>query len=644
MDQEKIACQPSATALVGRGKTQTSPKEFLSALNMRELSAPVREYIERELLGDISIDLLSETDPEFIEVKELIEKNFPKALPSVGAALNKEDYATAISGLQVMAATLEGEKKQEYQDVIDGLKIIMDMAPVAPTEPAKPTASTGDYQWGIVATLNSGVSKTVDRFESRRLARDGHHKFKDNPAEYTSRWPKPLKAADFTSSKISNDPALLNLLAKHGAKTSTGYGDMTPQQVWDSWDQGQKNHFLQDHRPVDMSHEQALRDNYANLVLAMREKLKKHLDSPVYKDGGKTSSVIDAVKASIKDALSSDPQKDWKQSLADASDSLHTIDEKLYQDEELYPFDRKSITAIQYSLNDAAKTSPSHSDWRDSLEDALDLLNELTPITKGGKATIPENFKKALVSQDYVYFVDPDEGDESGNTIMVSRLDGHLVSDNYMASDSLAGTIADNDYSWLSTEMEYNVTEIKKEAERFTLSGKLFAQDQFSEAGDTLTQALYDTFGGDKGKIHNRVMQLNIVENSVSLDDPAVQGIARHVKGDSQNVRNAINEALGGSLYLKDYLKDGGRTDYAAKCPVGRIIQSVMFDKTKFSKAQAKAWAKSHSFKYGKVLESKNYWRARQKPSTNFIKKSIKTTTFTDGIKATHGCLQVRYR
>lgn len=44
----------------------------------------------------------------------------------------------------------------------------------------------------------------------------------------------------------------------------------------------------------------------------------------------------------------------------------------------------------------------------------------------------------------------------------------------------------------------------------------------------------------------------------------------------------------------------------------GSQVQSLVFKKTKYSKAKAKAWAKQHGFKYGKVDDTTNTYRLRQ--------------------------------
>lgn len=65
----------------------------------------------------------------------------------------------------------------------------------------------------------------------------------------------------------------------------------------------------------------------------------------------------------------------------------------------------------------------------------------------------------------------------------------------------------------------------------------------------------------------------------------------------------------------------------------GSRVQSLRFDKKKFSRSQAISWAKSHGFKYGDVEETPNQWRLRQfDPDKCSRSGGIKE--FTSGIEA----------
>lgn len=85
---------------------------------------------------------------------------------------------------------------------------------------------------------------------------------------------------------------------------------------------------------------------------------------------------------------------------------------------------------------------------------------------------------------------------------------------------------------------------------------------------------------------------------------------------------------------ITEYAKGG---DVGKLCPVRTKIQTIMFDKTKFSKGKAKKWARQHEYK-DRVDETDNYYRMRQIKPERFKGESFRTIEFTEGIKAVVGC------
>lgn len=81
------------------------------------------------------------------------------------------------------------------------------------------------------------------------------------------------------------------------------------------------------------------------------------------------------------------------------------------------------------------------------------------------------------------------------------------------------------------------------------------------------------------------------------------------------------------------YKKGGGI------CPVGMSVQSLIFPKENYTKAQAKSWAKKHQYK-NRVDEKENTYRMRQVLPTRFKLNSFRTIELknTKGIKAVIGC------
>jgi len=66
-------------------------------------------------------------------------------------------------------------------------------------------------------------------------------------------------------------------------------------------------------------------------------------------------------------------------------------------------------------------------------------------------------------------------------------------------------------------------------------------------------------------------------------------------------------------------------------------IQTLIFAKSVFTEAEAKAWAKKHDFKSGDVDETEHSFRLRQRDPGEFQKGSFRTITLTDGVKAVIG-------
>lgn len=67
-------------------------------------------------------------------------------------------------------------------------------------------------------------------------------------------------------------------------------------------------------------------------------------------------------------------------------------------------------------------------------------------------------------------------------------------------------------------------------------------------------------------------------------------------------------------------------------------IQTLIFDKKKFTKEEARKWAKDHDFSTAKgVDETGSSFRIRQKDPGRFVAGSFRTIEITDGVKAVIG-------
>lgn len=76
-----------------------------------------------------------------------------------------------------------------------------------------------------------------------------------------------------------------------------------------------------------------------------------------------------------------------------------------------------------------------------------------------------QRFVRAMETNDFIYFIDENEGDENANTLMYNRETLKLVSNNYFANQSLFEDIKDEKQVKVSKSFEYNYAEILKNIE-----------------------------------------------------------------------------------------------------------------------------------------------------------------------------------
>ena len=63
-------------------------------------------------------------------------------------------------------------------------------------------------------------------------------------------------------------------------------------------------------------------------------------------------------------------------------------------------------------------------------------------------------FYRALETEDFVYFVNYQEGDENDNTIVYRKEPWELVSDDLHASNDLVELVLEEKYTWISAELK----------------------------------------------------------------------------------------------------------------------------------------------------------------------------------------------
>ena len=66
-------------------------------------------------------------------------------------------------------------------------------------------------------------------------------------------------------------------------------------------------------------------------------------------------------------------------------------------------------------------------------------------------------------------------------------------------------------------------------------------------------------------------------------------------------------------------------------------IQTLIFDKARFTRQEAIEWAREHDFRTDKVDETSSSYRLRQKEPSEFLEGSFRTIELTTGVKAVIG-------
>ncbi len=89
-----------------------------------------------------------------------------------------------------------------------------------------------------------------------------------------------------------------------------------------------------------------------------------------------------------------------------------------------------------------------------------DLFNDNSAAQKFPKAVSVDgvSFDKYIVTDEFVFFVNPMESDENSSTRMYNH-NMELISDNYFASNELAETVDEGQDSilWVSENAKYNM-------------------------------------------------------------------------------------------------------------------------------------------------------------------------------------------
>ena len=70
-----------------------------------------------------------------------------------------------------------------------------------------------------------------------------------------------------------------------------------------------------------------------------------------------------------------------------------------------------------------------------------------------------------------------------------------------------------------------------------------------------------------------------------------------------------------------------------ARFPKGTRVQSLVFDRKRFSASAARSWAATHGFKAPATDPKPTTLRLRQAPPSNFAKTTFRTKAIAKGVK-----------
>jgi hypothetical protein len=75
-------------------------------------------------------------------------------------------------------------------------------------------------------------------------------------------------------------------------------------------------------------------------------------------------------------------------------------------------------------------------------------------------------YRLSLITEDFYFYSNYQEGDENGNTLMYRRSNDELVSDNYFAYGALEETLSQKNYLWVSKYLKNCYTKYIKANEQ----------------------------------------------------------------------------------------------------------------------------------------------------------------------------------
>jgi len=161
------------------GEIPTSPRKYFQAMSLSALPEKAASYITSEILTDNDIDLLEETDEDFVSVKNLIAETFPDAFPAPKSAEPEkpvkteptaEDYRAALEGAEVQLEFAKGKEKKNLKEYIDGLKVMIETMETMGKGGRIPSANARERKY------TSKSQKHEQRYKKNRVTKIRYYK------------------------------------------------------------------------------------------------------------------------------------------------------------------------------------------------------------------------------------------------------------------------------------------------------------------------------------------------------------------------------------------------------------------------------------------------------------------------------------
>lgn len=107
-----------------------SPVAYFETLNAEALNKKAADYLKSDILNNPDLALIDADDEDFKEVVRLVAVNYPKALPDYVEPASSEptlaELKDSLEGAKLSVDFLEGSEKQDMQDYIDGLEVLIE--------------------------------------------------------------------------------------------------------------------------------------------------------------------------------------------------------------------------------------------------------------------------------------------------------------------------------------------------------------------------------------------------------------------------------------------------------------------------------------------------------------------------------------